>query len=758
MKQLYMKFLVSLFLFCAVGIDADATVYNVGGIYYNVYGSHAEVTYNTSHPYSGTIVIPSYISVGWGNVTVNSIGRDAFKNCTGLTSVTIPNSVTTIGDDAFYGCSGLTTVTIPNSVASIGKSAFIFCTGLTEVTILNGAIGESAFNFCTGLTSVTISNNVTAIGEYAFDGCTGLTSVTIGSGLSSIGSKSFYGCTSLSSIKIDQGNGHYDSRNDCNAIIKTSSNTLIVGSNNTVIPSSVTKIDAYAFYSYKGLTSISIPNSVTSIGYKAFGSCTGLTSVTIPNSVTSIGEYAFYGTGLTSVTIPNSVTTIGFHAFSDNTKIYVNKNCAITVFACWNAELSPIDVATSERLNKPSLSYKEITQTTMTLTFHYINDYKYTLNNQSVSEGEWVFTNLWPETGYNYNLEVSLDNAKYSETKTFKTDYISPTVTKIRSTASSLTIQGKYYSGDAQVTEKWLTIAGSDIDGQTATLTGLNPGKYDAYFSIRVTNGSGTQSKVYISTESLSIVTQQPKVISAGNVIVAANSNLDDAEENVGFEWRRTDWTDDFASNSGTAYLYEGFMEGYIRNLYTEKLWKYRPFYTSSTGRTYYGEWVGIDPTNTSYFEPTVHTYSTIEVQGNSASVRGYAMRGTDNITRQGFMYWPQGASYVGRRDAPSVPANAMTVEATGTVMEAKLTGLDYNTTYCCVAFATTSEGETFYGDERQFTTDIDMSGIEEVEMSSEAATPEAWYDLSGRHLSEPRHGVNILRMSDGSSRKIYVP
>ena len=87
--------------------------------------------------------------------------------------------------------------------------------------------------------------------------------------------------------------------------------------------------------------------------------------------------------------------------------------------------------------------------------------------------------------------------------------------------------------------------------------------------------------------------TQQPKVISAGNVIVAAKSNLDDEEEKDGFEWRRTDWTDDFASNTGTAYLFDGMMEGYIRNLYTEKLWKYRPYYESADGQRYCGEWVG---------------------------------------------------------------------------------------------------------------------------------------------------------------------
>ena len=118
-------------------------------------------------------------------------------------------------------------------------------------------------------------------------------------------------------MKVDANNPKYDSRDNCNAIIETSSNTLISGCQTTVIPNSVTSIGNYAFYDCDGLTSVTIPNSVTSIGDNAFYGCYGLTSVTIPNSVTSIGIYAFvYCSGLTSVTIGNSVTSIGNNAFA----------------------------------------------------------------------------------------------------------------------------------------------------------------------------------------------------------------------------------------------------------------------------------------------------------------------------------------------------------------------------------------------------------------------------------------------------------
>ena len=338
---------------------------------------------------------------------VTSIGDSAFKDCTDLTSVTIPDSVTSIGCDAFSGCESLTSVTIPDSVASIGDGAFEGCTGLTSITVAENNsvydsrnhcnavietatdtllfgcqntvipesvegiggfafygckrltsvtipdsveyIGSSAFYGCSGLTSAAISNSVTNIDQYAFFGCKSLTSVTIPDSVKYIGYNAFIGCTGLTSISVAENNSFYDSRNNCNAIIDTKYNVLLIGCPNTVIPDGVTIINSFAFEACQNLTSITIPDSVKEIGEDAFYGCTGLTSITvaennsvydsrnhcnavietatgkllfgcqntvIPDGVTGIDSFAFNGcTGLTSINIPDSVTSIDDYAF-----------------------------------------------------------------------------------------------------------------------------------------------------------------------------------------------------------------------------------------------------------------------------------------------------------------------------------------------------------------------------------------------------------------------------------------------------------
>ena len=184
------------------------------------------------------------------------------------------------------------------------------------------SIGKNAFRNCKDLESVDIPASVTSIGENAFYGCKGLLTIDIPASVTSIGVCAFSGCTSLASIRVETGNAKYDSREDCSAIIETTSNRLIAGCKTTVIPLSVTAIGRYAFYLCESLESVDIPASVTAIGNYAFSGCKGLSAIDIPASVTAIGNYAFSGCkGLSAIDIPASVTSIAVCAFSGCTSL-----------------------------------------------------------------------------------------------------------------------------------------------------------------------------------------------------------------------------------------------------------------------------------------------------------------------------------------------------------------------------------------------------------------------------------------------------
>ena len=322
-------------------VTNNGTTYTVTAIGDNAFLLCTEIT---------SVVIPN---------TVTTIGFQAFYFCQGMTDITIGNSVTTIGDYAFMWCSSLTSLNIPASVTYIGQRLLDYCSSLTTLTVdsnnpkydsrdncnaicitsMNNvfracnttvipsstiAIDAQAFSGCTGITSIDIPENILYIywGAFsscdnlasinlpstlklidwqAFSYCNSLTSITIPASVTSIGDQAFMACGKLESIVIDSENPFYDSRDNCNAIINTGTNTLIQGCKNSTIPADVTAIGPSAFQQTQ-IANLNIPESVNSIGTNAFAWCSLLKTVTFPSSLNYIGDNAFYYcNGLTDI-------------------------------------------------------------------------------------------------------------------------------------------------------------------------------------------------------------------------------------------------------------------------------------------------------------------------------------------------------------------------------------------------------------------------------------------------------------------------
>jgi len=279
--------LTLIFLLLLATLPISAESFTVNGIYYRTVNDKSVMVVKTNdYSYKGDVIIPSTVEYNGKSYSVQKINNYAFSNCSFLTSVSLPNSITEICLGAFSYCIGITSITIPNSVIDIGEKAFYGCEHLTSVSIGDKVdkIGICAFSGCTELLEIAIPNSVKSLGGGAFSGCYNLSSVSIGVNVKSIGYSAFENCLSLNSLTI---------------------------------PNNVTIIDYNTFKGCRALTSITIPNGVISIGSNAFSGCSNLTSFTIPNSVTSIGGGTFEGCSkLSSLTIEDGTQILNFETIT----------------------------------------------------------------------------------------------------------------------------------------------------------------------------------------------------------------------------------------------------------------------------------------------------------------------------------------------------------------------------------------------------------------------------------------------------------
>ena len=570
--QPILRTVLLLFALFGTATPTHAYIAAIDGIYYDISGTSAIVTYkyyyygNGYSDYTGNITIPSTVTYNGTTYTVTAINDCAFRRSTGLTSVTIPNSVTSIGSYAFYGCSGLASVSIPNSVTTIS---------------------EGMFAYCSGLTSVTIPNSVTSIGYVAFINCTGLTSVTI--------------------------------------------------------PNSVISIGTGAFEDCSGLTSIRIPNSVTTIGESAFRGCRGLTSVTIPNSVTTIYPYTFCDCdNLTDLTIGNSVNTIYRSAFVGCTKLmYVSCN------AIMPPKYQPYDDY-----------FKLFDDITYQNAILYVPDLTYNYYKQSDPWNKFMEIKAEPysDSGVGFDAKVYPTSVRMDAGDENEECYF--------------TFDNKQY--------------------QPLLVTGLEPNNI---YSATYTRDWGADIPLKFYTSELKMVPEGGKMLTATAAQLMAETNMADEETMCGFDWRRLEGPDDYLGTRAYCPVYDGKMAGTLKNLSKDTWYKFRPFYKSNAGNVYYGDWVtfysgdwGVE------FDPVVYTYNSPAVSQTDATLQGVALRGSSEITEQGFEYWKSGTS------------NVKKVTASGERMSATVNGLDPETSYKFRAFVT-ADGKTVHGADVEFAT-----------------------------------------------------
>ncbi|MBR7029289.1 MAG: leucine-rich repeat domain-containing protein [Bacteroidaceae bacterium] len=251
MKQIILLTLLIVF----PALPAMAYDYEENGFSYTFINSIRTATLvsvnsDTIEKNGGIVNIPEFINTNGRTYSVTVIGSEAFKNCTSLTSITIPESVTTIKHGAFSGCSGLTSITLPESITTIEYETFSGCSSLTSITIPVSVttIRSEAFAGCSGLTSITLPESITTIEYETFSGCSSLTSITLPVSVTTIGQRAFAGCSGLTSITI---------------------------------PDSIVVIKNAAFYNCSGLTSITFPKTKTyfQIESAAFAGCINIISI-----------------------------------------------------------------------------------------------------------------------------------------------------------------------------------------------------------------------------------------------------------------------------------------------------------------------------------------------------------------------------------------------------------------------------------------------------------------------------------------------
>lgn len=833
------------------------------------------------------------VSISFGN-SVRKIGNGAFAGCNKIQSIELPSSLVSLGNEVFSGCNGVQnkTLVIPASLESLGSHAFDSWIELNHVAIMseNVSMGSQIFNGCNNLQTIALNckvigheafkglssldeidfgNNLETIDMYAFQdcislkeinlpksvttirnmafmGCTSLSSLLLGDDVMEIGNGAFAGCSNISAISVSSNNPYYDSRNNCNAIIETATNTMILACFNSTIPSSVVILGPSVFEGQTSITEIELPNTLEVISHQAFFGCSGLKQINLPGSVKYIGNRAFYGctsldsvyishvdtiefkafencTNLRAIHIPNTVKRIASYAFTGCSnlkavyiddlnawlniefwcndkeepsltanplyyarKLYLNNKlithlelpCSPSSYSLVHGVFSSVTFS-DELQNEPFLSigtqaFRGAVMTSLTLppNLGYIGTYAFldcnyspkflvSLRPQPINCGsELIYWNgyddgirqlIVPEDGLDlYKNESSWNMQRYTSFSEYPVGInyriMKSGATYVKSNVTYYPITKEYDYGNKMGSNEVIMVFGLD-PGKT--------GKNSLFWMAE--DGNHVSTTMNYTTQQLVLETQAAEAVSNRQARISATTNGADDSLRFGFEWRKYDAPDMVPSTFSPCPVYDGVLAGTLNNLTPNSYYKYRAYYKTDSGNTYYGEWMAFGTIDTeAYFEPVVHTTECTNIKSSSAMVSGYAVPGSEETEEQGFEYWPEDG------DGNKMPRKAgsghdvQTVLADGMVMSAQLTGLQSGTVYHYRAYVKTSKATT-YGEERSFKTLGSSIPNSIVSPNDTEVYIIGYYDALGRKHEGLHHGLNIIRYSDGTVRKVRV-
>lgn len=711
--------------------------YNANGIAYELYGDVFYVTGNyngTPWEYKGDIEIPATYKPAGKAFEIYAIRANAFSNSPDVVDVAA------------------------NFVERVESYAFAWCKRLKKVSLKRvRMIDSGAFSNCTNLGYIDLPSTLVSLGTKAFEDCTSLRYICIPSSVSQLGDNIFKGCSNLKVVKIEKNN---------ESIYKTlcqmldPSNTIICYDGYT----EKEKIEKY--WTGKLINGISTPTNVKAYaGACYFELVYEYQNEDLHQTIEDVQVEGIPAETTDSVISGSSarVKRCLIKGLQPLTDYVVKVTYSHVVGGSYHGPSESYDIIRTKNA-ECYISVQKKTQTSVRIKMSpTIDDYTvpsaYSIGFEGVPFAEDVHTiqKLCPGTTYS-NVVYANYNGKWMGTLQ---SYITASMAmdiKADVTPTTIDCAGTYTVGDANIVRSWFE---GYEDSDKLILTGLDPEtEYTLKYNLELEDSQVLSHTKTFKTPKLELELLDPQPMTATDTRASASTNISEVETNVGFQWRKYDAPESLKSNEGAGVVFDNKIQGVIKRLQSTSYYNVRAFYKSNAGNYYFSEWITFDPSDFSYVEPIVHTYSDIDITDNSATIKLCVVEGSEEIIENGIQYWIDANSEVKAFKIIASAADYNIVIADKQSGSVTLKNLSPGTTYCYRTFVTTSQG-TVYGKEQIFTTTGDPISTEIESVDSDVDNSllvSVYYGISGRLVENPQHGVFIKKRKDGKIVKVLMP